>query len=198
MIPFVIEKSSKGERSYDIYSRLLKERIVFLGQGVDDDIANSIVAQLLFLESEDPNKDIYMYIQSPGGYVTSAMAMYDTMQYIKPDVATICFGQAQSAGALLLAAGTPGKRYSLPNAKIMIHQPSAGFSGQVTDIEIHAKESMRTKAKLARIMAQHTGKPEKTVLKDMERDYFMDPEEAKAYGLIDEIIVKRPEKKEEE
>jgi ATP-dependent Clp protease protease subunit len=197
MIPFVIEKTSRGERSYDIYSRLLKERIVFLGQGVDDDIANSIVAQLLFLESEDPRKDIYLYIQSPGGYVTAALAMYDTMQYIKPDVSTICIGQASSAGALLLAAGAPGKRYSLPNAKIMIHQPSGGYSGQATDIEIQAKEMLRVKAKLNEILAFHTGKSVKQVAKDVERDYFMTPEEAKDYGLIDEILVKRPDKEDE-
>jgi ATP-dependent Clp protease, protease subunit len=196
MIPFVIEKSSKGERSYDIYSRLLKERIIFLGQGVDDDIANSIVAQLLFLESDDPTKDIYLYIQSPGGYVTAAMAMYDTMQFIKPDVSTICIGQAASAGALLLAAGAPGKRFALPNAKIMIHQPTGGYYGQTTDIEIHAKEALRVKEKLNQILSVHTGKPLKQVAKDTERDYFMIPEEAKAYGLIDEVIAKRPEKKE--
>lgn len=198
MIPFVIEKTSKGERSYDIYSRLLKERIVFLGQGVDDDIANSIVAQLLFLESDDPNKDIYLYIQSPGGYVTAAMAMYDTMQFIKPDVSTICIGQAASAGAILLAAGAKGKRFALPNAEIMIHQPTSGYSGQVTDMEIHAKKALRVKERLNNILAFHTGRPLKQVAKDTERDFFLTAEEAKDYGLVDEVISKRPEKKEAE
>lgn len=197
MIPFVIEKSSKGERSYDIYSRLLKERIIFLGQSIDDDIANSIVAQLLFLESDDPTKDIYLYIQSPGGFVTSAMAMYDTMRYIKPDISTICIGQAMSGAAVLLAAGTPGKRFALPNAKIMIHQPSGGYSGQATDIEIHAKETLKTKKRLNEIMARHTGKSLKQISNDMERDFYLDAEEAKAYGIIDQVMDKRPEKKED-
>lgn len=191
MIPFVIETSSKGERSYDIYSRLLKERIVMLGTEINDDVANSIVAQLLFLESSDPKKDIYLYIQSPGGAVTSALAIYDTMQYIDPDVSTICIGQAASAGALLLTAGATGKRFALPSARIMIHQPSGGASGQATDIEIHAREIIRLRTRLNEIMAHHTGKSIKQVTKDMERDNFMSAEEAKEYGIIDQVIEKR-------
>lgn len=195
VIPFVIEKSSSGERSYDIYSRLLKERIVFLGTDINSEVANAIVAQLLFLESDDPTKDVYLYIQSPGGYVTAAMAIYDTMQYIKPAVQTICIGNAASAGALLLAAGEAGKRFALPNARIMIHQPLGGYEGQASDIEIHAKEMIRVKHKLNEIIASHTGKPVKQVAKDTDRDYFMTAEEAKAYGIIDEIITKRTDEK---
>lgn len=194
MIPFVIETSSKGERSYDIYSRLLKERIVMLGTDINDDVANSIVAQLLFLESSDPKKDIYLYIQSPGGSVTAALAIYDTMQYIDPDVSTICIGQAASAGALLLAAGAAGKRFALPNARIMIHQPSGGASGQATDIELHAKEIGRLKTKLNEIMAYHTGRSLKQISKDMDRDYFMSATEALKYGIIDQVIEKRDKK----
>ena len=196
LIPFVIEKTSKGERSYDIYSRLLKERIIFLGEGIDSDVANSIVAQLLFLESDAPDKDIYMYIQSPGGYVTAAMAMYDTMQYIKPDVATLCIGHAASAGALLLAAGAPGKRFALPNSRIMIHQPLGGYEGQASDIEIHAKEMMRVKKKLNEIISHHSGRSLKQVEKDTDRDYFMTAEEALKYGIIDKVLTNREEMKE--
>ena len=191
LIPFVIEKSSKGERSYDIYSRLLKERIIFLGEGIDSDMANAIVAQLLFLESDGPDRDIFMYIQSPGGYVTAGMALYDTMQYIAPDVSTICIGQASSMGALLLAAGAKGKRYALPNSRIMIHQPLGGYEGQASDVEIHAKEMMRVKKKLNEIIAKHTGRTIKQVEKDTDRDNFLTAEEAVKYGLIDEVITAR-------
>jgi len=196
VVPIVIESTSKGERAYDIYSRLLKERIVMLGTGIDDDVANSIVAQLLFLESSDPKKDIYLYIQSPGGSVTAALAIYDTIQYIDPDVSTICIGQAASAGALLLAAGAAGKRFALPSARIMIHQPSGGATGQATDIELHAKEIIRLKIRLNEIMSQHTGRSIKQISKDMERDYFMSSEEALKYGIIDQVIEKRTVKKE--
>jgi ATP-dependent Clp protease, protease subunit len=191
LVPIVIQKTSKGERSYDIYSRLLTERIVFLGTGIDDDVANLIVAQMLFLESESPDKDIYLYINSPGGHVTSGLSIYDTMQYITPDVQTICMGQAASMGSLLLSAGAPGKRFALPNARIMIHQVMGGTSGQATDIEIHAKEILRVKDQLTGILAHHTGKPFGQVKQDSERDYFMSPEEALNYGLIDQIITKR-------
>lgn len=197
MIPFVIQKTSTGERSYDIYSRLLKERIIFLGDGIDSDIANSIIAQLLFLESDNPDKDIYLYIQSPGGYITAAMAMYDTMQYIKCDVSTICIGHAASAGALLLAAGTKGKRFALPNSRIMIHQPLGGYEGQASDIEIHAKEMLRVKHKLNEILAHHTGQSLKKVARDTDRDYFMTAEEAKDYGIIDQVISNRGDAKAE-
>lgn len=188
LVPMVIEQSSRGERAYDIYSRLLKDRIVFLGTGVDDNVANLIIAQLLFLEAEDPEKDIFLYINSPGGVVTSGMAIYDTIQYIKPDVSTICIGQAASMGALLLTAGAAGKRYALPNARIMLHQPSGGFQGQATDISIHAKEILRIKENLNRIISKHTGKTVEKVEQDTERDNFMSAEEAKAYHLIDEVI----------
>lgn len=191
LVPIVIEKSSKGERSYDIYSRLLKERIIFLGMAIDDYVSNLVIAQLLFLESESPDKDIFLYINSPGGVVTAGLAIYDTMQYIQPDVQTICVGQAASMGSLLLSAGAPGKRFALPNARIMIHQVMGGASGQATDIEIHAKEILRVKARLNEILANHTGKPVKQVTTDSERDYFMSPEEAQTYGLIDKIITKR-------
>jgi ATP-dependent Clp protease protease subunit len=191
-MPYVVEQTHRGERSYDIYSRLLKDRIVFLGTPIDDDVANVIIAQLLFLESEDPDKDISLYINSPGGSVTSGLAIYDTMQYVKPPVSTICLGQAASMGAFLLAGGAKGKRFAVPNARIMIHQLSGGFQGQGTDIEIHAREALRLKQRLNEIMARHTGQPVERVEKDTERDYFMGPGEAKEYGLIDEVIVHRP------
>lgn len=191
LIPMVIEQSSRGERAYDIYSRLLKDRIIFLGSPINDEIANLIIAQLLFLESEDPDKDINFYINSPGGIVTSGLAVYDTLQYIKPDVSTVCIGQAASMGALLLAAGAAGKRYALPNARIMIHQPMGGFQGQASDVEIHAREMLRMKTDLNRILSSHTGKPIKEVQKDTDRDYFMSGNEAKEYGLVDNVIVRR-------
>jgi ATP-dependent Clp protease, protease subunit len=194
MIPYptVIEQTHRGERAYDLYSRLLKDRIVFLGTPVDDDVANIIVAQMLFLESEDPDKDINLYINSPGGSVTSGLAIYDTMQYVKCQVSTICMGQAASMGALLLAAGAKGKRYSLPHSRIMIHQPSGGFGGQASDIELHAKEILRLKAKLNEIMQKHTGQAHDRIEKDTDRDYFMGAGEAKEYGLIDEVVIKKP------
>jgi ATP-dependent Clp protease, protease subunit len=194
MIPYptVIEQTHRGERAYDLYSRLLKDRIVFLGTPVDDDVANIIVAQMLFLESEDPDKDINLYINSPGGSVTSGLAIYDTMQYVKCQVSTICMGQAASMGALLLTAGARGKRYSLPHSRIMIHQPSASFGGQASDIELHAKEILRLKAKLNEIMQKHTGQPLDRIEKDTDRDYFMGAGEAKEYGLIDEVVIKKP------
>jgi ATP-dependent Clp protease protease subunit len=196
-MPFVVEQTHRGERSYDIYSRLLKDRIVFLGTPVDDDVANVVIAQLLFLESEDPDKDINLYINSPGGSVTSGLAIYDTMQYVKPQVSTICLGQAASMGAFLLAGGAAGKRFAVPNARIMIHQPAGGFSGQATDIDIQAKEILRIKAKLNEILARHTKQPIDRIERDTERDYFMGPGEAKEYGIIDEVIVhkKASEKK---
>jgi len=194
LIPIVIEQTPRGERAYDIYSRLLKDRIILLGTPIDDHIANLVVAQLLFLESEDPDKNIYMYINSPGGVVTAGLAIYDTMNYIKPDVVTICMGQAASMGAFLLSAGAKGKRYSLPNARIMIHQPLGGFQGQATDIEIHAKEILRLKRMLNEYLAKHTGQPLEKIEADTERDYFMSAEEAKEYGLIDKVIYKRGEK----
>jgi len=193
LIPIVIEQTSRGERSYDIYSRLLKDRIIFLGTGVDDNVANAIIAQMLFLESDEPDQDIYLYVNSPGGQVSSGMAIYDTMQYIKPDVQTICIGQAASMGALLLAAGANGKRFSLPHARIMIHQPSGGFQGQHTDIEIQAKEITRIREILDRIIATHSGQDPKKVRKDTERDHYMTGEEALKYGLIDKLITKRQE-----
>jgi ATP-dependent Clp protease, protease subunit len=191
LIPMVIEQTSRGERSFDIYSRLLNERIIFLGTPVDDQIANLIVAQLLHLESEDPDKDISLYINSPGGSVYAGLAIYDTMQFIKPDVATICVGIAMSMGALLLGGGAKGKRMALPNAKILIHQVSGGFQGQGTDIEIQAREVISLKRRLEEIIAHHSGQPMEKVSKDMERDYFMDPEEAKEYGIIDNVIAHR-------
>ena len=191
LIPMVIEQSSRGERAYDIYSRLLKDRIIFLGSAMNDDVANLIIAQLLFLESDDPEKDINFYINSPGGIVTSGLAVYDTMQYVKPDIATVCIGQAASMGALLLAAGTAGKRYSLPNARIMIHQPMGGFQGQASDVEIHAKEMLRMKDDLNQILAEHSGKPIEQIQKDTDRDYFMSGTEAQAYGIIDHVITNR-------
>ncbi|MCR5225415.1 MAG: ATP-dependent Clp endopeptidase proteolytic subunit ClpP [Alphaproteobacteria bacterium] len=191
LIPMVIEQTSRGERSFDIYSRLLKERIIFLTGEVNDASASLICAQLLFLESEDPKKDIFFYINSPGGVVTSGLSIYDTMQYISPDVTTLCMGQAASMGSLLLTAGAKGKRYSLPNSRVMIHQPSGGFRGQATDIEIHAKEILTLRSRLNKIYEKHTGMPLSEIEKAMERDNFMSPEEAKKFGLIDEIIEKR-------
>ncbi len=188
-MPFVVEQTHRGERSYDIYSRLLKDRIVFLGTPVDDDVANVIIAQLLFLESEDPDKDINLYINSPGGSVTAGMAIYDTIQYVKPQVSTICMGQAASMGALLLCAGAKGKRYALPHSRIMIHQVLGGAQGQASDIEIQAKEILRLKAKMNEIMARHPGQPLERIEKDTDRDYFMGAIEAKEYGLIDEVVV---------
>jgi ATP-dependent Clp protease protease subunit len=190
-IPFVIEQTGRGERSYDIYSRLLKERIIFLGTDVNDVVANLIIAQLLFLESEDPEKDIFLYINSPGGVVTAGMAIYDTMQYIRPDVATVCVGQAASMGAVLLAGGAKGKRSALPHSRIMIHQPLGGFSGQASDVEIHAREMLRIKSELNHILAYHTGKPLKQVEVDSDRDFFMTSVQAKEYGLIDDVFERR-------
>ena len=192
-VPMVVERSSRGERAYDIYSRLLKDRIIFLGGPIDDNVANSVVAQLLFLESEDPDKDIHLYINSPGGVVTAGLAIYDTMQYIKPDVSTICIGQAASMGSLLLAAGAKGKRYALPLARIMIHQPLGGAQGQSTDIQIQAKEILRLREVGNDILVKHTGQDRDKINQDTERDNFMSAEEAKAYGLIDEVIA-RPKK----
>ncbi|UCG42587.1 MAG: ATP-dependent Clp endopeptidase proteolytic subunit ClpP [candidate division WOR-3 bacterium] len=192
LIPMVIEQTGRGERAYDIYSRLLKERIIFLGWPVDDNVANLVVAQLLFLEAEDSDKDINLYINSPGGVVSSGLAIYDTMQYIKARVATTCVGMAASIAALLLAAGEPGKRYALPRSRVMIHQPSAqGLGGQATDIEIHAKEIVKLKQQLNEILAQHTGQTAKRIDRDSDRNFFMSPEEAREYGLIDEVIAKR-------
>ncbi|GAB4266713.1 MAG: ATP-dependent Clp endopeptidase proteolytic subunit ClpP [Deferrisomatales bacterium] len=190
LIPFVVERTSRGERSYDIYSRLLKDRIIFLGSPVDDNVANVVIAQMLFLESEDPNADIYLYINSPGGSVTAGLAIYDTMQYVRPDVATLCLGQAASMGAVLLAAGAPGKRAALPHSRVMIHQPLGGFQGQATDIEIHAKEILRMREELNQILARHTGKDLKTIRKDTDRDFFMDGSQAIEYGIIDRVIQK--------
>jgi ATP-dependent Clp protease protease subunit len=191
LIPIVVEQSSRGERAYDIYSRLLKDRIIIMGEEVLDAMANTVIAQMLFLESEDPDKDINMYVNSPGGSVTAGMAIYDTMQYIKPDIATICMGQATSMAALLLAAGTEGKRYALPHSRIMIHQPLGGTQGQATDIDIHAKEILKMRDTLNHILFQHTGQPIEKVKKDTERDYFMTSEEAKEYGIVDKVITTR-------
>jgi len=198
LIPIVIEQTSRGERSYDIYSRLLKDRIIFLGTGVDDNVANAIIAQMLFLESDEPDQDVYLYVNSPGGQVSSGMAVYDTMQYIKPDVQTICIGQAASMGALLLSAGAKGKRFALPHSRIMIHQPSGGFQGQHTDIEIQAKEISRIREILDGVLARHSGQDAKKVRKDTERDHYMTGEEALSYGLIDKLITKREENKQKE
>ena len=192
LIPMVVEQTNRGERAYDIYSRLLKDRIIFIGEPIDDTFANLIIAQLLFLEAEDPEKDINLYVHSPGGMVTAGLAIYDTMQYIKPAIATICVGQAASMGALLLTAGTKGKRYALPNARVMIHQPSGGFQGQATDISIQAEEIIKMRKRLDEILAKHTGQPVDKVHSDSERDYFMSAEEAKTYGLVDEVIVRAP------
>lgn len=188
IVPIVIEQTGRTERAYDIYSRLLKDRIIFIGTAIDDNVANVVIAQLLFLQTEDPEKDIHIYINSPGGVVSAGLAMYDTMQYVKPDIATYCIGQAASMGALLLSAGTKGKRFALPNSRIMIHQPTAGFYGQATDVEIHAKEILRMKETLNRILSDHTGQPYEKIHTDTERDYFMSGDEAKAYGLVDDVI----------
>ena len=187
-IPYVIEQNERGERAYDIYSRLLKDRIVFMGTAVTDEVANSIIAQLLFLEVDNPEKDIHLYINSPGGSVTAGLAIYDMMQFVKPDISTICLGQAASMGALLLAAGTKGKRYALPNARIMIHQPLGGFQGQATDIEIHAKEILRIKEKLNEILVKHTGQPMERISRDTDRDYFLSGDQAAEYGLVDKVV----------
>jgi len=191
LIPIVVEQTSRGERSFDIYSRLLKDRIVFIGSGIDDDVANVVIAQLLFLEADDPDKDINIYINSPGGYVTAGMAIYDTMQFIKPPVATVCIGQAASMAALLLAGGAEGKRTALPNARILIHQPMGGARGQATEIEIHAREILRMREELNRILSRHTKQPLSRIAADTERDFFMSAEQAKAYGIIDNVVDKR-------
>jgi ATP-dependent Clp protease protease subunit len=193
LVPMVIEQTARGERAYDIYSRLLKERIIFLTGPIFDQVASLICAQLLFLESENPKKDIAFYINSPGGVVSAGLAMYDTMQYIRSDVATVCVGQAASAGSLLLMAGAKGKRFALPNAKVMIHQPSGGFQGQATDIEIHARDILATRARLNELYALHTGQPVAVIADAMERDRFLTPDEAKTFGLIDQVVVKRPD-----
>ena len=197
LVPIVVEQTSRGERSYDIYSRLLKERIIFLTGPIHDAMASVVCAQLLYLESENPSKDIAFYINSPGGAVTSGLAIYDTMQYIRPDLSTVCIGQASSAGSLLLAAGATGKRFSLPNAKIMIHQPSGGFEGQASDIEIHAREIILTRGRLNEIYVKHSGQSLQVIEGAMERDTFMTPEEAKKFGLIDEVVYRRPERPDE-
>ena len=191
LVPMVVEQTGRSERAFDIYSRLLKERIIFLGTPIEDSIASLIIAQLLFLEAEDASKDIYLYINSPGGIITSGMGIYDTMQYIKPDVSTLCIGQAASMGSFLLAAGTKGKRFSLPNSRIMVHQPSAGFQGQATDIEIHANEVLSLKKRLNEIYSKHTGKSVDEIKTALERDNFMTPEDAKSFGLIDKVVNKR-------
>ncbi len=193
LVPMVVEQTARGERAYDIYSRLLKDRVVFIVGGIEDNVANLVVAQLLFLESENPDKDIHLYINSPGGVVTSGLAIYDTMQFIKPDVSTICIGQAASMGSLLLAGGAKGKRYCLPHSRIMIHQPSGGFQGQASDIDIHAKEVLKLKGRLNDILAKHTGQPVETVAQDSDRDNFMDGEKAVEYGLIDTVLETRAE-----
>jgi ATP-dependent Clp protease, protease subunit len=192
LVPIVVEQSGRGERSFDIYSRLLKERIIFLGGPIDDQISNLVIAQLLFLESEDPDKDIHLYINSPGGVVTSGMAIYDTMQYIRPHVSTICVGQAASMGAILLAGGEKGKRYSLTHSRIMIHQPLGGFEGQATDISIHAQEILRMKKKLNEILAHHSGQPFEKVEADTDRDFFMSSQDACTYGLVDAVLARNP------
>lgn len=195
LVPMVVEQTGRGERAYDIFSRLLKERIVFLGTAIDDTVASLAIAQLLFLEAEDPEKDVYLYINSPGGYVSAGLAIYDTIQYIKPDVATICMGQASSMSALLLSAGAKGKRSALPHTRIMIHQPLGGAQGQASDIEIQAKEILALREQLNEILVKHTGQPIEKIAKDTERNYFMSAEEAKTYGIIDEIMVRKSSKK---
>ena len=192
LVPMVVEQTSRGERAYDIFSRLLKERIIFLVGGVNDAVASLVCAQLLFLESENPNKDIHFYINSPGGIVTSGLAIYDTMQYIRPDISTVCIGQAASMGSLLLAAGAKGKRFALPNARIMVHQPSGGAEGQAADIEIHAKEILRMRQRLNEIYVHHTGQSLEDIEQALERDKFLDPHEAKAFGIVDEVVENRP------
>ena len=193
LVPMVVEQTARGERAYDIYSRLLKDRVVFIVGGIDDHIANLVVAQLLFLESENPDKDVHLYINSPGGIVTAGMSIYDTMQFIKPDVSTICVGQAASMGSLLLAGGAKGKRYALPHSRIMIHQPSGGFQGQASDIDIHAREVLKLRAKLNDVLAKHTGQTVERIERDSDRDNFMDAEQAVEYGLIDTVLQKRIE-----
>jgi len=195
IIPIVIEQTGRTERAYDIYSRLLKDRIIFVGTGIDDPIANIVIAQLLFLQTEDPEKDIHLYINSPGGIVSSGLAIYDTMQYVKPDIATYCIGQAASMGALLLSAGTKGKRFALPNSRIMLHQPMGGFHGQATDVEIHAREILRMKDTLNKIIAFHTGQSLEKIQADTDRDFFMSGAEAKEYGIVDEVISSTKERK---
>lgn len=191
LIPMVVEQTGRGERAYDIYSRLLKERIIFLGTAIDDDVANLVIAQMLFLESEDPDREIHLYINSPGGIVSAGMAIYDTMQYVKPTVSTMCMGQAASMGALLLAGGAKGKRYALPHSRILIHQPLGGAQGQATDIGIQAREILRLREELNEVLSKHTGQPIDKISKDTERDFFMTGEQAKEYGIIDEVIEKR-------
>jgi ATP-dependent Clp protease protease subunit len=195
IIPIVIEQTGRAERAYDIYSRLLKDRIIFVGTGIDDNVANIVIAQLLFLQTEDPEKDIHLYVNSPGGIVSSGLAIYDTMQYVKPDIATYCIGQAASMGALLLCAGTKGKRFALPNSRIMLHQPMGGFHGQATDVEIHAKEILRMKETLNNILSYHTGQTLEKIQTDTDRDFFMSGEEAKEYGIVDDVISSIKEKK---
>jgi len=191
LIPIVVEQDSRGERAYDIYSRLLKDRILFLGSPIEDHVANLIIAQLLFLEADDPDKDIHMYINSPGGIVTSGLAIYDTMQYIKPNISTLCLGQASSMGALLLAAGAPGLRYALPHSRILIHQPLGGFQGQATDVDIQAREILRMREELNNILVRHSGQPYEKIQKDTDRDFFMTGEQAKDYGIVDKVIFQR-------
>ncbi len=195
LIPMVVEQTSKGERAYDIYSRLLKERIVFIGSAIDDELANIVIAQLLFLESEDPDKDIQLYINSPGGVVTAGLAIYDTMQYIRSNITTMCIGQAASMGAVLLSAGVKGKRFALPNARIMIHQPSGGLQGKASEIDIHAKEILKLREEINKILSAHTGQPLERIASDTERDFFMGGEDAISYGIIDSVITKREELK---
>ncbi len=197
-VPIVIEQTARGERAYDIYSRLLRERIVFIGAPIDDHLANLVIAQLLFLEAEDPDRDITLYINSPGGIVTAGLAIYDTMQYIKPDVATLCLGQAASMAAVLLAGGTKGKRFALPHSRIMLHQPIGSFQGQATDVDIQAREILRLREILNNILSKHTGQPFEQIQKDTERDFYMSSEEAQKYGIIDKILIERPSKKEED
>ncbi len=191
LIPYVIEQNQRGERAFDIYSRLLRDRIVFLGSAIDDEVANLLIAQLLFLEADDPDKDVHLYINSPGGAVTSGLAVYDTMQYVRTDIATICLGQAASMGAFLLAAGAPGKRMALPNSQILIHQPMGGVSGQATDIDIHAREILKTRDRMNRILAHHTGRSVEQIAKDTDRDYHLTGSEAQEYGLIDRVVTQR-------
>ena len=192
LIPIVIERDGRGERAYDIYSRLLKERIIFVGTGIDDDVANLVIAQMLFLESEDPDKDVHVYINSPGGIVTSGLAIYDTMQYIRPEVSTLCMGQAASIAALLLAAGEKGKRYALPHSRILIHQPMGGFQGQASDVDIQAREILRLREELNRIMVKHTSQPVERIQADTDRDFYMTGHQAKEYGIVDEVVIQRP------
>ena len=191
LVPIVVEQTGRGERAYDIYSRLLKDRIIFIGEPIDDHLANLVIAQMIFLEGEDPDRDINLYINSPGGSITALLAIYDTMQFVKPDITTICIGQAASMAAVLLAAGTPGKRFALPNSRVLIHQPMGGFTGQASDIDIHAKEILRVKEELNRILARHTGQPIERITADSDRDFFMTGAQAKEYGLVDDVIAKR-------